>query len=158
MSNDHTLGRLNYSYIGRGHFSADGSSLCNLVIPFMGIKDVMVIATGVTQPNARRMAACWNRLAAFSTEAIEKDTVDAARLSLDLDAGKRLLREVLAAGGPKELRERIAGYLGPAPVPVSDAIPASTTGGLVVLHDFAAHSNGIVTLGSDSDSEVGDAD
>lgn len=71
MTAAYTLGRLNYAYVDK-LYSAGGMRICNLVIEFMGSKDVNLIASCVLAPNARRMAACWNAFEGYPTEAIEK--------------------------------------------------------------------------------------
>lgn len=102
---EHTKGRLEaYDLILRG--DPDGPT------------DESQVAAAMTPEDARRLAACWNRLLPFSTEEIEKG-IDLVQMRFDLVAARALLREVKSLGlTPKmwakesaTLESRIASYL-----------------------------------------------
>lgn len=72
MNAQHTQGRLNYGYRGKEH-DGHGARYCNIfTAPTIESMKRVNLACRVLEPDARRLAACWNACEGLTTDALEK--------------------------------------------------------------------------------------
>lgn len=123
----HTQGRLNYRYNGR-EVSQGGVRYCDIIIPSpMGYPHTTIVSM-IPEPDARRLAACWNFCEGVDTDVLEthadlRQRIDAYASSLaemaverdravrELAAALALLAESLTTEDDIGVAERIVAFL-----------------------------------------------
>ncbi|UFW83910.1 hypothetical protein BjapCC829_28640 [Bradyrhizobium barranii] len=95
----HTQGRLNYAYPEKN----DGVIYFSLVVPYQP-GQVVAVARSVLEPDARRLAACWNACEGLPTDRLESELIENTlscnageiyELRAQLDAARAMLSAVM---------------------------------------------------------------